>query len=228
MALLFKSDVDDPVAWERALKRLIPELDFRVWPETGRLAEIEAALVWRPEPGDLKRYPNLKFIASLGAGVDNILSDPALPEVPITRIVDPDMAVQMSEFALLHVLDFHRQMPAYRSQQKERRWQALPQPRAAERTVGIMGLGQLGSDLAGKLAALEFHVAGWSRAPKALPEVENFAGHAGLAPILARSEIVVCLLPLTPETRGILSRETFARLPRGAALINLARGAHLI
>ncbi|HLB06150.1 MAG TPA: glyoxylate/hydroxypyruvate reductase A, partial [Alphaproteobacteria bacterium] len=129
---------------------------------------------------------------------------------------------------LLHVLDFHRQMPAYRAQQKEHLWRALPQPRAAERTVGIMGLGQLGSDLAGKLAALEFHIAGWSRAPKALPEVDNFAGPAGLAPFLARSEIVVCLLPLTPETRGILSRETFARLPRGAALINLARGAHLI
>lgn len=228
MALLFKSHVDDPEAWERALRSHLPELDFRVWPETGALEEIEAALVWAPEPGDLARYPKLGFIASLGAGVDNILSDPALPEVPVTRIVDPDMAVQMSEFALLHVLAFHRQMPAYAAQQREALWRALPQPRAGERTVGVMGIGVLGSDLVEKLAFLNFDVVGWSRTPKSLAGMQSFAGREGLRPFLAQTQILVCLLPLTPETRGILSRATFAQLPRGACVINLARGAHLV
>lgn len=228
MALLFKSSVDDPKAWEAALKRRMPALDFRVWPDTGPPGEIEAALVWAPAPGELRRYPNLKFIASLGAGVDNILSDPALPPVPVTRIVDPDMAVQMSELALLHVLAFHRQMPAYAAQQREALWRALPQPRAAERTVGVMGLGQLGADLATKLVLLGFDVAGWSRSPKAIPGVRSFAGAGGLKPFLGQTAILVCLLPLTVETRGILNRATFAALPRGSYVVNLARGAHLV
>jgi glyoxylate/hydroxypyruvate reductase A len=229
MAVLFKSHLDDPEAWRSALLALAPDLDFRVWPETGALDEIEAALVWAPEPGDLTRYPNLRLIASLGAGVDNILSDPGLPPgVPITRIVDPDLTRQMSEYALTQILRFHRRMDDYERQQKEGVWRVLAQPLTGERRVGILGLGVLGGDLARKLVALGFDVAGWSRTPKELEGVTGFAGEEGLDGFLAGTEILVCLLPLTPETEGILDKKLLGALPEGAYLVNCARGEHLI
>lgn len=229
MALLFKSHLDDPEAWRRALLALEPDLDFRVWPETGARDEIEAALVWAPEPGDLARYPNLRLIASLGAGVDNILSDPDLPaEVPITRIIDPDLTRQMSEYALTQILRFHRRMDDYERQQRAGVWRVLAQPLTAERRVGILGLGVLGSDLARKLAALGFDVASWSRTPKEIEGITGFTGEEGLEGFLTGTEILVCLLPLTPETEGILDKDLLAALPEGAYLVNCARGEHLI
>lgn len=229
MALLFKSDLDSPEAWRKALSAVMPALEFRVWPETGPLDDIEVALVWAPEPGDLKRYPNLRLIASLGAGVDNILSDPDLPAgVPVTRIVDPELTRQMTEYSLFQVLRFHRRMLEYEAQQRQGVWRALPQPLASERKVGLMGLGVLGTDLAGKLVALGFDVAGWSRGEKRIEGVASFSGGEGFQPFLRRSEILVCLLPLTPETEGIIRAGTLGLLPRGAYVINGARGEHVI
>ena len=229
MPVLFRSSsIDNAQRWREALAREMPELEFRVWPEIGDPAEIEFALVWRPQPGLLASLPNLRLIASLGAGVDHILVDPALPRhVPLVRLVDPYMTVAMSEYVLMQVLRLHRQEPDYAAQQRAGIWRELPQPNASERLVGILGLGELGRDAAVKLRALGFDVAGWSRTPKSVEGVASFHGADGLAPFLARSEILVCLLPLTPETENILNRETFARLPRGAALVNAARGRHL-
>ncbi|HYZ39420.1 MAG TPA: glyoxylate/hydroxypyruvate reductase A [Stellaceae bacterium] len=229
MALLFRSSVDSEARWRPQLARLMPELEVRVWPEIGDAAEIDYALVWRPEPGLLASLPKLKLILSLGAGVDHILCDPQLPPgVPIVRLVDPYMTDTMSEYVVLQVLRLHRRDLDYRMQQEARIWRELEHKNAAERRVGILGFGELGQDAGRKLRGLGFDVAFWSRTEKTVPGFANYAGSQGLRLMLERSEILLCLLPLTCETEGILNRTTFAMLPRGAALINAARGRHLI
>lgn len=232
MALLFLNPHESAEAaerWRQLMLRLDPTIDFRRWPETGAIEEIEFAMVWRPPAGELRRYPNLKAIFSLGAGVDGLLRDPDLPrDVPIVRLVDRGLTASMTEYVLLHVLRYHRRVPELEELQRQRRWVELDYPLPWERKVGIMGLGVLGGDAATKLAGLGFDVAGWSRSPKRLSNVTCFHGPDGLAPFLARSEILVCLLPLTAETAGILDARCFAALPRGAAVINAARGGHLV
>ncbi|HEX3521998.1 MAG TPA: glyoxylate/hydroxypyruvate reductase A [Stellaceae bacterium] len=229
MALLFRSSVDSEARWKPQLARLMPELEVRIWPEIGDRAEIDYALVWRPEPGLLASLPNLKLILSLGAGVDHILTDPDLPRrVPIVRLVDPYMTDAMSEFVVLQVLRLHRHDLEYRAQQEEGIWQELDQKNAGERVVGILGFGELGQDAARKLKGLGFDVALWGRRPRTIEGLRGYAGSAGLPALLSRSEILVCLLPLTAETERILNASTFAMLPRGAALINAARGGHMV
>jgi glyoxylate/hydroxypyruvate reductase len=229
MALLFRSSVDSEARWKPQLARLMPELEVRIWPEIGDPAEIDYALVWRPEPGLLASLPNLKLILSLGAGVDHILCDPHLPRgVPLVRLVDPYMTDAMSEYVVLQVLRLHRQDLEYRAQQGRGVWRELDQKNAVERAVGILGFGELGQDAARKLKALGFDVALWGRRQRTVEGLRGHAGSAGLPALLGRSEILVCLLPLTPETEGILNARTLAMLPRGAALINAARGGHLV
>src|SRR5215469_16012899 len=229
MALLFRSTVDSAARWRAQLSRLTHELDVRVWPEIGDPTEIDYALVWRPETGFLASLPSLKLILSLGAGVDHLLGDPQLPRhIPIVRLVDPHMTDAMSEYVVLQVLRLHRRDLDYRAQQGAGVWRELDQPNAVDRRVGILGLGELGQDAAKKLKALGFDVAGWSRSEKNLTGIASYAGAPGLSQLLSRSEILVCLLPLTAETEGILNSSTFAVLPRDAALINAARGAHLV
>ena len=229
MALLFRSSVDSEACWKPQLARLMPELEVRIWPEVGDPAEIDYALVWRPEPGFLASLPNLKLILSLGAGVDHILTDSHLPGgVPIVRLVDPYMTDAMSEYVVLQVLRLHRQDLAYRAQQERRMWLELDQKNAAERAVGILGFGELGQDAARKLQGLGFDVALWGRRQRTAEGLLGYAGSTGLSALLDRSEILVCLLPLTAETEGILNASTFATLPKGAALINAARGGHLV
>ncbi len=229
MTLLFYSTVDSAARWRAQLERLTGELDIRVWPEIGDPADIDYALVWRPEPGLLAALPNLKLILSLGAGVDHLLGDPQLPRhLPIVRLVDPHMTAAMSEYVALQVLRLHRRDLDYRAQQQATAWRELDQKNAADRRVGILGFGELGQDAARQLRALGFDVAGWSRSEKTAAGIACHVGAAGLPRLLARSEILVCLLPLTAETEGILNTSTLALLPRGAALVNAARGAHLV
>jgi len=228
MNILFYSQTDAPEPWRKALARELPDMQLRVWPDVGAVDEIGYALVWKPPVGLLNTFPKLKAILSLGAGVDHLLLDPALPiGVPIVRMVDAGLASQMSEYALYGVLHFHRSMNGYAEQQRRAQWHQLPAVPASGRAVGVMGLGVLGSDFVRKLAALDFQVLGWSRTPHELPGVATFHGSEGLDPFLARSEILVNFLPLTPQTANILSARTFARLPRGACIINIARGDHL-
>jgi len=229
LCIVFQSDTDDPGPWREALTRALPRLDFRVWPQAGRLEEIDYALVWKPPPGMLRSLPRLKAILSLGAGVDHILRDPQLPTaVPITRMVDAGLAVQMSEYALYGLLHFHRHMDRYAEQQRAGQWRQLAAVTPQARTVGVMGLGVLGADFARKAVALGFRVLGWGRSPRRIENVETFAGTAAMSDFLARAQVLVNFLPLTPETHGILDARTFARLPRGAFLINLARGEHVV
>lgn len=229
MAVLFCSREEDAERWRGPLLAADPQIDFRVWPDSGPPEDIEFALVWKHPPGELLRYPRLKAIFQLGAGVDNLLADPGLPPgVPIVRLVDHGLTIGMSEYVLLHVLRYHRRVPELESQQCHREWIQIDYPLPWERTVGIMGLGVIGGDAAAKLRTLEFKVRGWSRTPKRMEGVECFHGDEGLEPFLAATEILVCLLPLTPATTGIINARTLAALPRGACVINAARGGHLV
>ncbi len=228
MAILFISDIDDPRAWERELSRRLGPIDFRVWPELGDPAEIEVALVWRPPPGLLARLPRLRLIQALSAGVDALLADPTLPDVPLCRMVDASLTTTMVEFVTTVVLFFHRDLDHYARQQRAAIWrQRAPQPAAATR-VGLMGLGVLGRAVAERLTGLGFTVRGWSRTRHALEGVTTFAGADGLAPFLGGCDILICLLPLTPATEGILDARLFAALPPGAVVVNVGRGRHLV
>ncbi|HEV2336251.1 MAG TPA: glyoxylate/hydroxypyruvate reductase A [Stellaceae bacterium] len=229
MAILFRSTAVAQERWRPLLTALMPGHEFRFWPDLGDKAGIEYALVWQPDPGLLASLPNLRLIIGLGAGVDGLLSDPTLPRhLPIVRLVDPYMTQAMSEYVALSVLRLHRQDLDYLAQQRAHLWEEREQPNAAERRVGILGFGTLGQDAGAKLKALGFEVTGWSRSAKAVPGFATYAGAAGFGPFLARSDILVCLLPLTPETEGILNATTFAALPGAAGLVNAGRGGHLV
>jgi glyoxylate/hydroxypyruvate reductase A len=229
MALLFISDIDDPVEWAAALNTLDPEIELRAWPDSGPLQAIDTALVWKPPAGLLKRFPNLRLIQSLAAGIDHVLSDPELPpNVPVARLVDPDLTGQMIEFATLAVLSRHRHVERYRRQQAERRWLLHGPTDTGHCRVGVMGLGVIGGAVARALAAMRFATAGWSRTPRTVDGIETFAGAGQFGAFLARTEILVCLLPITTQTENILNAGLFERLPRGAYLVNLGRGRHLV
>lgn len=228
MALLFHSKVDDPVEWTAALKRAEPSLDVRVWPEVGNVADIDAALVWRPPTGMLASLPNLKAVFSLGAGVDHVFADAELPDVPVVRLVDPALTSQMVEYVLLAVLHHHRRMDDYRGFQARGEWHQLPAADTETCRVGVMGLGEIGTATACALTSLGFTVAGWSRTPKTLDRIKSFHGADGFLPFLAESDVAVCLLPLTPETTGILDARAFAAMPKGGYVVNAGRGAHLV
>jgi glyoxylate/hydroxypyruvate reductase A len=227
MALLLRSTFGSEADWRRLFATHMPELDVRYWPEIGNEAEIDAAAVTALPPGKLKSFPNLRMIVSLLAGADVLLGDPNLPDVPIVRAGNPDGDDMMNEAALVHVLRHHRHLPAYASAQLRGEWIALPRLRASERKVGVMGLGMIGLAAAKALAAHGFQVAGWVRTPRPADGVEIFAGRDGWPAFLGRSEIVVNLLPLTPQTRDILNKEAFAQMPKGGSVINLGRGAHV-
>ncbi|MBT6116672.1 MAG: glyoxylate/hydroxypyruvate reductase A, partial [Rhodospirillaceae bacterium] len=222
--LLFKSTFDDPKAWLARLREHVPDLELRVWPDIGNVEEIDYALVWKPEPGDLARYPNLKVILSLAAGVDHIFADPDLPDVPVCRIVDRDLIAQLSEYILYFTLRYHRKMPVYEATAREHRWAKHGRCEAALRTVGVLGIGEIGGDAAAKIAALGFPVLGWSRTEKSIPGVESLTGEDGLRRVLEESAILACALPLTPRTEGLFNAETLAHMPEGSYLINVGRG----
>lgn len=229
-ALLFYSPIDRHDLWTDHLKALLPQLDVRVAPEgLARPDEIAYALVWKPSPGDLARLPRLACVFSLGAGVDHVIADPSYPKsVPLVRVVDPSLTAGMTEYVVLHVLMHHRRQSDFADLQRMRKWRQLSVPAARDVRVGILGLGVLGLDAARRLLGFGYQVSGWSQSRKHQPGIESFAGASELAPFLQRTDILVCLLPLTPETRGILNARTFAQLPRGAVVINAARGGHLV
>ena len=230
MAILFHSDRHDADQWRAAIHQVVPDIPFRCWPEgIGDPGDITFSLIRRPPPGELARYPNLKAIFSYGAGVDHLLDDPDLPVgVPIVRLIDPTLTQGVVQFIIHQVIHFHRALHCYPSLQSQRTWRKSPYPRAESRRVGILGMGHLGGQAADLLARLGFPVAGWSRRPKALAGVESFSGDEALAAFLGRTDILVCVLPLTPATTGIINERTLAALPRGAFLINVGRGPHVV
>jgi glyoxylate/hydroxypyruvate reductase A len=220
----------NPAEWDARFCALAPRRDIRSWPERiGNPGDIAYACTWKAPHGALAQFPNLRAIFSLGAGVDHLVADPSLPDVPIVRIVDPDLTMRMTEYAVLHVLMHHRGVRRYGEQQRQRVWRDHHQPAASEVAVGVMGLGALGRHAAAALAGLGFRIAGWSRTAKSLPGIETFHGADGLDRFLARTEILVCLLPLTAATEGLLNLSLFGKLKRDGALgaaflINAGRG----
>jgi glyoxylate/hydroxypyruvate reductase len=230
MAVLLSTKASAMEAWRDALLEVDPGLEIRLFPEAGDPAEIEAAVCWTAHDlAELRRYPNLKLLVSMGAGVDHLLRPPGPPPgVPVARLVDERLTQGMTEWVLLNVLRFHRQDPDYRAQQSARTWRELPAPDTARRRIGILGLGALGGDAARALLTLGFPVMGWSRRERSMPGVECFHGEDGLAAMLVRSDILVCLLPLTPGTRGVINAARLALLPEGAYLLNSARGGHMV
>jgi glyoxylate/hydroxypyruvate reductase A len=227
MALLLTPIFGSPAEWRTLIAAEMPDLDVRIWPECGDPADIEVAAVAGLPRGKLKTFPNLRLIVSLTAGIDGLLGDPELPDVPIARAADPDGDAMIDEFALLHVLRHHRDMPAFALAQQNSEWLPIKPKYAHERPVGVMGLGAIGLSVARTLARHGFDVAGWVRSPRQAEDIAIFHGSAQLPAFLNRSEIVVNLLPLTAETKGILDAAAFAQLPKGAAVVNLGRGPHV-
>jgi glyoxylate/hydroxypyruvate reductase A len=234
MTILLSTGIWPVEDWLRPLAKLAPERRVVVAGSSDYdPAEVRYALAWKPPEGLLAGLPNLRTIFSLGAGVDHILSDPTLPDVPLARIVDPDLTMRMTEWVVLQVLFHHRQTFGYMRQQRERHWDEIRQPAAKDVRVGIMGLGVLGRDAVEVIARLGFDTAGWSRSPQEIPGVACFHGKEGFDAFLARTDILVSLLPLTPETQGLIDRRLLAKLPRdgalgGAVLINAGRGGQQV
>ncbi|MGB0921799.1 MAG: 2-hydroxyacid dehydrogenase [Alphaproteobacteria bacterium] len=189
--------------------------------------DVRYALAWRPPHGRLAEFPNLQAVFSFGAGVDHIFEDKNLPQVPIIRAVTDDLAERMSEYVVWQVLHHHRRGQDYSALQQQSQWRPLGTPKAANRRVGILGYGRLGQHAGKALLNLGFQISGWSRSEKSPSGVSHFHGEAGLPKFLADTEILVCLLPLTDATRGILANSLFEQLPKGAALVHVGRGEHL-
>ena len=221
----------EAAAWHAALSRAAPEVAWLNDEQAAaQVQAIDAAVVANPAPGSLRAYPNLRLIQSLWAGVDRLLADPSLPQhVPIARMVDPALTAAMVETALWATLALHRGFFRYAAQQRQQHWQPLAQRRAAELNVAVLGLGVLGGAVAQCLAAQGYAVAGWAQQAGLRPGLSHaYSGLAALPGLLARSQIVINLLPLTPATRGLIDRTFLNHLPPGAALVNLARGAHVV
>lgn len=228
MKVLFHSNLDDPREWIPALRGEMPELEVEVWPEVADPRAVDAALIWTQPPDGLAKYPNLKAILSLGAGV-NQLDLGGLPSgVPLARLVDPGLTAAMQDYCLYAVLRYQRQLDRHEANQRQRGWEYEIPPAKASIAVGVMGLGELGGAVARRLAEAGFTVRGWARTPKRIEGVACFAGREGLAHFARETDILICLLPLTAETRGILDASLFALLPRGARLVNVGRGDHLV
>jgi glyoxylate/hydroxypyruvate reductase len=234
MSLLIAMTGWDQEAWRTRFQLELPDHAIVLPGEPFDRREVRYAASWKHPAGALAGLPNLAAIFSLGAGVDHLFDDPRLPDAPIARVVDPDLTARMSEYIVLHCLMILRQQRRYDRQQHARLWlDDRHQPAARQVRVGILGLGELGQDAAAKLAVLGFDVAGWSRSQRSIAGLMSFSGDAGLEQMLGRTDILVCLLPLTPATRGLINAGLLARLSRdglrhvslgGPHLINAARG----
>ncbi len=215
--------------WIGMLRELLPGWQVISLADATAPEEIDFAVVWRPRTGDLAGFPNLKAIVSIGAGIDHVLADAELPKgVPIIRTVGRDLTQRMQEYVALHVLRHHRDMPRQLQAQTEREWHSIVVPVASNRRVGVMGLGNLGAAAARILRQIGFDTRGWSLSAKAIEDIDTFVGEAEQDRFLDGCEILVNLLPLTPATEGIFNASLFAKLPRGACIINCARGPHLV
>jgi glyoxylate/hydroxypyruvate reductase A len=232
LALLITGGTENwsPPRWRERFTAICPDRPVALLPgDKIDPAAVRYAAVWKPPPGALKAFPNLAAIFNLGAGVDALMADASLPDVAIVRVADEDLTGRMTEYVTMHVLIHHRQQRYIDACQRERRWTPPAQPAAPAVRVGVMGLGVLGRDAADVLRRLGFNVAGWSRTRKVITGIATFAGEAELPAFLARTDILVCLLPLTPATKGILNRRMFSLLARdgvlgGPIVINAGRG----
>lgn len=215
--------------WRQQLLTLDKNLDIRIWPHVGDVNDIETALVWRHPFGILKKFPNLKLIASLAAGVDHVLKDQELPaHIPIVRLTDPYMANDITQYVLASCLHYIKRFPTWEEKQKSSSWFRKPPFNYSDQTIGIMGVGYLGSKVASALTSIGLKVIGWRNSKKIIPNIKCFAGVAEFNTFLSSTNLLVCMLPLTSKTENILNMNTFSMLPKNSYLINLGRGEHLV
>jgi glyoxylate/hydroxypyruvate reductase len=228
MSFVYKSDPVRGRQWAEVFAREAPELPFHIWPDIGDPVRVRFLAAWEPPANIVEVFPNLEVLFSSGAGVDQF-DFAALPSgLPVVRMVEPGIINGMVEYVSWAVLALHRDMPHYQRQQRRASWKTAAVLPASQRRVGVLGLGSLGQAALAQLRSFGFECAGWSRSRHALDGVQCFAGAGELPSFLARTQILVCLLPLTDETRGVLNAALFAQLPRGAALVHVGRGQHLV
>jgi glyoxylate/hydroxypyruvate reductase len=229
MSIVIITEGKDVSQWMKALKESRPDLDVHVHPEVKNKDEIEFALTWRHPVGAFTEYPNLKCIASMGAGVDHILRDPNLPEnAVITKLEDENLTSDMGAFVVAVVMNHVRGLSAYKMQEAKQNWNKQPYLTIDNTTIGIMGMGVLGRYAAEQLHKLGFQVNGWARSEKNITNIHVYVGERGLNSFLSKSDILICLLPLTEDTEDILNKEVLEKLPKNAFVINVARGQHLV
>lgn len=228
--IIFASAHDvNPESWIQPLQALVPQAEIHNWVDDGQPIGAQLAVVWNPPRDIFMRETGLKAVFNLGAGVDALFRLTGLgDDVPIVRLEDAGMAVQMAEYAMYALLRASRQFDRYEGQQKQGQWEPLPDIQREKWPVGVMGMGLMGARVAQTLAGLDYPVAGWSRSGKDLPGIEGFAGHEQLPAFLARTRVLINVLPLTSETSGILCRKTLQQLLPDAHVINVGRGGHLV
>lgn len=230
MRVLIAMNSDAGLArWLEAFRKALPQAEVSAWQADGPAIDADYAVVWHPPAELFTRERRLRAVFNLGAGVDGLLKVPTLPPaLPVVRLEDAGMTVQMVEYVLHALWDAARSFAAYRAAQGERDWRVLPVTRRDQWPVGVLGMGKVGARVAEAVAGFEYPVAGWTRSGHAVPGVESFVGSAQLDAFLARTRVLVNVLPLTPDTRDSLNRDTFAKLMPGAHIINVGRGEHLV
>ena len=228
MSFLYKADPTRGAEWQRLFAERAPDLPFRIWPDLGDPQSVRYLAAWMPPDDLVARFPKLEILFSVGAGIDQFDLSKLPAQLPVVRMVEPGIVDGMVEYATLATLALHRDLVPYLAQQRQALWQPIRVRPASTRRVGVLGLGLLGTAVLRQLRSLKFACAGWSRSHHAIDDIPCFSGTEQLPEFLARTDILICLLPLTAETRGFLNRDLFAQLPRGAGLINTGRGGHLV
>ncbi|MCA1509971.1 glyoxylate/hydroxypyruvate reductase A [Bradyrhizobium sp. NBAIM01] len=228
MTVLYKANMVRGAEWARFFAERAPDVPFRLWPDIGDPAAVRYLVAWVPPDDIATTFPNLELVFSVGAGVDQFDTTTVPAHIPLVRMLEPGIAETMVEYVTMAVLALHRDLLDFVSQQRQQVWREIRITPARRRHVGVMGLGQLGQAVLERLKTFGFPLLGWNRSPREIEGVTCYAGADALPEFLAQADILVCLLPLTDQTRGILNAEMFARLPRGAGLVNVGRGPHLV
>ncbi|WP_233805227.1 2-hydroxyacid dehydrogenase [Paraburkholderia sp. HP33-1] len=227
MAFLYKADPTRGAQWAKLFARKAPDLPFHIWPDLGDPAAIRYLAAWQPPEDPTRLLPNLEVVFSVGAGIDQFDLSGVPEHVPVVRMIEPGIVDGMVEYVTQAVLTIHRDLFDYALQQQQQVWRELPLKPASECRLGVLGLGVLGTAVLKRLHLFGFACAGWSRSAREIGGVDCYAGESELDAFLARTDVLICLLPLTAATRGLLDAELFAKLPRGASLIQTGRGPHL-
>ncbi|MBT8115500.1 MAG: glyoxylate/hydroxypyruvate reductase A [Arenicella sp.] len=225
MAILLNYQGHDSTPWAEAFADMLPTIPVHIYPHIPNPLDIQYAVVWHHPHGDLINYPNLKAILNMGAGTDHLDAETELPDVPIVRLLDPDVGNDMAQYAVYWAMHFHRRFEDYRRQASRAEWLSHEVPRTAEYRVSVMGLGLIGTQIARRLALSGFKAQGWSRTEHRIDGVDTFHGSSGLQQMLSATDVLVNCLPLNRQTRYLLNSETLGQLPTGSFVINVSRGA---